>query len=158
MRKAVSGMQGYYERGMGFLFRLAEVCPQDLWAGKGGGFRFWQQLYHAFWCVDYFLLPPDGSPPEKPFGRGVALFTEEPGRIPSREEILTFGNLMKARADEWIAGLDDMALGEVHAGFTSRKGSEITNAAVFTSLAGHIMYHVGCCDSVLRDNGIKGVY
>ena len=60
MRNVVNGMKGYYERGMEFLFRLIDECPDDLWTKKGGGFFYWQQVYHAFYIVDFFLLPPDG--------------------------------------------------------------------------------------------------
>ena len=57
MRTAVTSMETYYERGMGFLFKLIDECPEELWGERKGGFFVWQQLYHAFYCVDYFLLP-----------------------------------------------------------------------------------------------------
>jgi len=158
MRTAVTSMETYYERGMGFLFKLIDECPDALWGERKGGFFVWQQLYHAFYCVDYFLLPPDGEMPEKPYGRAVAMFSEEADTPLSKDELRAFGKDMKAKADTWIASLDDAALGQRHEGMSARKKAEMSNAVVFASLCGHTMYHVGCLDSVLRESGLKGVY
>lgn len=158
MRSAVTAMQGYYERGMEFLFRLVDECPDDLWKKKGGGFFYWQQIYHAFYCIDYFLLPPDGKMPEEPYGGAVAMFNEAPASAPSKETVKQFGTRMKTKADAWIASLDDGALGKRHEGMSVRRKEDVNNAAVFASLCGHTMYHVGCLDSVLRGHGLKGVY
>ncbi len=158
MKNVVNGMKGYFDRGMEFLFRLVDECPDDLWTKKGGGFFYWQQVYHAFYCVDYFLLPPDGEMADEPYGRAVAMFSEVPPVPPSKETVREFGAVMKKKADEWIASLDDGALGLRHEGMTARKKAETCNGAVFASLCGHNMYHVGCLDSVLREHGLKGVY
>ena len=158
MRDVVASMESYYERGMGFLFRLIEECPDELWGKKGGGFFFWQQLYHAFYCVNYFLLPAGSELPEKPYGRAVAMLSETIDTVPSKDEIREYGREMKANADAWIASLEDGALGNRHDGMSERRKTELNNASVLTSLCGHNMYHVGCLDSVLRENGLKGVY
>lgn len=158
MRNAVASIETYYERGMGFLFRLIDECPDELWGKKGGGFFYWQQLYHAFYCVDYFLLPAGSEFPEKPYSSAVAMFRETLDTVPAKDEIREYGAMMKAKADAWIAALDDGALGDRHEGMSERRKTEVTNAGVLTSLCGHNMYHVGCLDSVLRENGLKGVY
>ena len=158
MRDAVASIESYYERGMGFLFRLIDECPDELWGKKGGGFFFWQQLYHAFYCVNYFLLPAGSELPEKPYGRAAAMLSETIDKVPSKDEIREYGRELKANADAWIASLKDGALGDRHDGMSERRKTELNNAAVLTSLCGHNMYHVGCLDSVLRENGLKGVY
>ncbi|NLK19951.1 MAG: DinB family protein [Synergistaceae bacterium] len=158
MRDVVASIESYYERGMGFLFRLIDECPDELWGKKGGGFFFWQQLYHAFYCVNYFLLPAGSELPEKPYGRAAAMLSETIDTVPSKDEIREYGREMKANADAWIAALEDGALGDRHEGMSERRKTELNNASVLTSLCGHNMYHVGCLDSVLRENGLKGVY
>lgn len=158
MRDVVAPIESYYERGMGFLFRLIDECPDELWGKKGGGFFFWQQLYHAFYCVDLFLLPAGSELSEKPYGRAVAMLSETIDTVPSKDEIREYGREMKANADAWIAALEDGALGDRHDGMSERRKMELTNVSVLTSLCGHNMYHVGCLDSVLRENGLKGVY
>ena len=158
MRTAVIGMKTYFDRGMEFLFRLIDECPDDLWKKKGGGFFYWQQVYHAFYCVDYFLLPPESEMADEPFGRAVAMFSEIPASAPSKETVRKFGVSMKKKADEWIAFLNDEFLGLRHDGMSVRRKAEMNNGAVFVSLCGHTMYHVGCLDSVLREHGLKGVY
>ncbi|MGI6783343.1 MAG: DinB family protein [Aminivibrio sp.] len=158
MRDVVASIESYYERGMGFLFRLIDECPDELWGKKGGGFFFWQQLYHAFYCVNYFLLPAGSELPEKPYGRAAAMLSETIDKVPSKDEIREYGREMKANADAWIASLEDGTLGNRHDGMSERRKTELNNASVLTSLCGHNMYHVGCLDSVLRENGLKGVY
>jgi len=158
MGNTVDGIRQYYERGMTFLFRLVDECPDDLWGKKGGGFFFWQQVYHAFFCIDYFLLPPGEEIPGGAYGRAAAMLSEDCSVIPPKEEIRAFGMRMKEKADAWIDSLNDGSLGMRHEGMSARKGAEMSNGAVFASLCGHNMYHVGCLDSVLRENGLKGVY
>ncbi len=65
---------------------------------------------------------------------------------------------MKEKADAWIDSLDDGALSCGMRGCLPGRAREMANRAVFVSLCGHNMYHVGCLDSVLRENGLKGVY
>ena len=86
------------------------------------------------------------------------MFSEVPASAPSKETVREFGAVMKKKADEWIASLNDESLGLRHEGMTARKKAETCNGTVFASLCGHNLYHVGCLDSVLREHGLKGVY
>jgi hypothetical protein len=37
------------------LKKIMEICPKKLWNSKKSGFVFWQQLYHIFYYVRFWL-------------------------------------------------------------------------------------------------------
>ncbi|GHS98361.1 hypothetical protein AGMMS50276_20030 [Synergistales bacterium] len=157
MRAITDSLKGNFDRGWEFLNELIKVCPDSVWTKKGGGFVFWQQLYHCFFCVSLFVLPKDSEPQPGPWGLDVAKFKSEPTTAPSKEELKTYADKKKAEADAWIATLDDAKLTEENAGLSARFGAPMNNAMALAIMSGHSSYHIGSCDAVLRDNGEKGV-
>jgi hypothetical protein len=156
--KAITeALKANFDRGWGFLTQIIDVCPDAVWTKKAGGFVFWQQLYHCFATVDFFLLPKDGTPEPGPWGAEVATFKAEPTAKPTKEELKAYAGKMKAKVDAWIATLDDASLSQTHEGFSARRGATMSNAMVLAILSGHSSYHIGSCDAILRDNGEKGV-
>jgi hypothetical protein len=150
-------LKGNFDRGWQFLTQIIDVCPNSVWSKKAGGFVFWQQLYHCFGAVNFFLLPKDGKSEPGPWGAEVANFKAEPTVTPSKDELKAYAAKMKAQADAWIATLDDASLSQIHEGLSARWGSPMNNAMVLAILSGHSSYHIGSCDAILRDNGEKGV-
>ncbi|MDR1622360.1 MAG: DinB family protein [Synergistaceae bacterium] len=157
MRKVTEALKGSFDMGWNFLTQVIDVCPDAVWTKKAGGYVFWQQLYHCFSAVDYFLLPKDGAGEPGPWGADVSGFKAEPTVTPGKEELKAYAAKMKAKVDTWVASLDDDALSQNHEGLSSRWGAPTSNAATLAILSGHSMYHVGSCDAILRDNGEKGV-
>lgn len=157
MRVVTESLKAAFDRGWGLLDQLIEVCPDSVWNKKAGGFLFWQQLYHCFGCVDYFIAPKDAASDGGPLGVEVIMFKKEPSVAPSKEEVKAFSAKMKSKADTWLDGLDDAALALPHEGFSARRGTTMTNATTLAIMAGHSMYHIGSCDAILRDCGEKSV-
>lgn len=157
MRAITDSLKANFDRGWGLLDQIIEVCPEAVWSKKAGGFLFWQQIYHCFGCVDYFIGPKDGTLDAGPLGMDTVMFKACPEATPSKAEVKAYGDQMRAKADTWIAALDDAALAQTHEGFSARRGAPMTNGMVFSIMSGHSMYHVGGCDVILRDNGEKGV-
>jgi len=153
MKVVTESLKASFDRGWEFLNQIIEVCPDDVWNKKAGGYYFWQQLYHCFACADIFIMPKGGAL-ENP---DIALFKTELQSAMSKEEVKKFGSKMKGKADAWIESLDDAALCEIHEGFSEKRGSPVTNALAFTAMISHSSYHIGSCDAILRDNGQKGV-
>ena len=158
MKVITDSLKTDFDRGWGFLTKLIDVCPEVLWNKKAGGYLFWQHMYHCFGCIDYFIGAKEGTPDAGPLGMDVVMFKAEPAITPTKEDIKAYAAKMKAKADAWVATLDDVALTLPNEGFSARKGMPMTNALVLSIMAGHSFYHVGNCDAVLRDNGEKGVY
>jgi hypothetical protein len=157
MKAVTEALKANFDRGWDFLTQVIDVCPEAVWAKKAGGFVFWQQLYHCFSVVNFFLLPKDGVAEPGPWGAEVAGFKAEPAATPSKEDLKAYAAKMKGKADAWIATLDDASLSQLHEGFSARRGTAISNAMTLAILAGHSSYHIGSCDAILRDNGEKGV-
>ena len=157
MKAVTESLKANFDQGWGLLMQEIEVCPETVWGKKGGGFVFWQQIYHCCWAVDLFTLPKDGTPEPAPWGEDVAGFKAEPKKTPSKAELKAYAAKMKARADAWIAALNDAALTQLNEGLSARWGSPMNNAMALALMSGHSSYHVGSCDAILRDNGGKGV-
>jgi uncharacterized damage-inducible protein DinB len=157
MRAVTEALKANFDRSWDFLTQIIDVCPDAVWNRKAGGFVFWQQLYHCFACVDFFILPKDGTPEAGPWGGDVAMFKADPETTPAKAEVKAYAAKKKASADAWIASLDDAALAKEHEGFSARRGASMSNAMVLAIMSGHSSYHIGSCDAILRDNGGKGV-
>lgn len=150
MRVITESLKVTFDRGWGLLNQVIDVCPNDVWDKKAGGFLFWQQVYHCFGCVDFFISGEEKVSPDD-----AVMFKPVPSM--SKDEVRAFGAKMKAKADAWISALDDDSLGVKNESVSARFGMPMTNVATFSLMIGHSMYHIGSCDAILRDNGQKGV-
>jgi len=152
--KITESFKSTFDRGWGFLMQVIEVCPDDLWVKKSGGYFFWQQLFHHFALMDFFIMPKDGVIENY----NVVMLKTEPQFTMSKEEVKNFAAKMKEKTDKWIDSLDDESLLPVHEGLSARRGYTVTYATALSALIAHIYYHIGACDSILRENGLKGVW
>jgi hypothetical protein len=157
VKAVISTLRANFDHGWDLLIKVIEACPAAVWDKKAGGYVFWQQLYHCFSAVDFFTLPKDGVPEPAPWKADFNGLKDAPEKTPSKEELKAYAAKMKARADAWLASLNDASLTQSHEGFSSRWGAPMNNAMTLAILSGHLSYHVGSCDAILRDNGEKGV-
>ncbi|MDR2529849.1 MAG: hypothetical protein LBD04_12675 [Synergistaceae bacterium] len=158
MKEIVGELRKNYERGFGFLFQQVEDASDKVWVAKAGKFAYWQHLYHAFVCVDFFILPAGKEMDLGPSTREVAMFAELPGKPLSKEVIHEFGKKKKAEADAWLNALKDEDLPKKHEGASLRRNMEVTVGMTLSNMIAHNFYHVGCNDTTLRENGHPGVY
>ena len=147
-----------YERGFGFLFQQIEEAPDGVWKAKAGKWYYWQHLYHAFTCVELFVLPAEGKVDIGPGSIDIAMFRESPKEVLSKDVIREFGKAQKALADAWLYKLADEDLALKHEGSSARRNMEVTNGMVLSNMIAHNFYHVDCNDTVLRENGHLVVY
>ena len=158
MKDLVNGLKSNCERGFNFLFEQIDEASDTVWKAKSGEFLYWQHIYHAFACVDFFVAPPGTAIDPGPGTIKIAMFRDFPDQPFSKETIREYGLKKKAQAYEWIDGLDDADLTQRNEGNSERRKMDVSNGMVMSSLAGHLFYHVGCNDSILRENGHEGVY
>lgn len=151
-------LEGGILHAFGLANEFLKVCPDTIWAKKFGSWPVWQQMFHAFSAIDFFLRPSDASPEVSPFGEGVGDLKEPAQNTPAKAEVQDYIEKAQARVRDYIAGLDDAALGSNHVGLSARFGRDVTHAATLALIASHTMYHLGCCDAALRENGIPGVF
>ncbi|MDR1243348.1 MAG: DinB family protein [Deltaproteobacteria bacterium] len=154
----VNSLMANYTRINGLFEKFIETCPQDIWAGKIGGFPVWQQVYHTYACFDFFLSGKGQSPLLKPlYPQEVVMFANIPDTPAEKDEITGFVKAANLYMEKFSAALDDQALSDLNEGFSARRQLPCTNAGTISSVIGHMFYHFGQCDAALRDHGLKGL-
>lgn len=143
-------------------FALAEeflrVCPDNIRDKKFGGWPLWQQLFHPFASLDFFLRPDGAAEAPSPFAPGVAELKETPAEAPQKALLEDYMGKTRAMVKEYIAALDDAALAKKNEGLSRRMGRDISHAGTIALIASHTMYHLGSCDAALREHGLPGVF
>lgn len=154
----VKSLNGNLQFAFSLVDKFLSSCPDEVWSKKFGGWPVWQQLYHPFASVDFFLRPPE-APAEPPlFEEGVAELKVSPAQAPDKRTLGEFIAKAQARVTLYAATLDDAALPQRNEGPSVRMGREMTHAAVLDLIGAHIMYHLGACDAALREHGLPGVF
>ena len=158
MKDLVNGLKSNCERGFDFLFQQIDEAPDTVWTAKGGNFIFWQHIYHSFVCVDFFAAPLGTEMDPGPGTMDIAMFRVFPEQPLSKEEVREYGLKKKDQAYAWIDSLDDSDLAKKNEANSARRKIDVNNGMVLAGLAGHLFYHIGCNDTILRENGYVGVY
>lgn len=155
----LNALKANFDNTHGMLLKFIEICPEDLWPKTSVGFPVWQQVFHAFACYDFFIRDDKAAPTTLMYGEkegDVVMFKERP-TAPTKTEIIQAGEKAQKLVHNFIASLSDKDLSQKHAGLSARLGNEMTNLGMLGFLAAHNLYHLGCCDSALREEGLSGV-
>ena len=157
----IAGPRASFEHAYGLMIRFIEVCPEEIWAEKFGGWPVWQQIYHAL-GLQFSTLQEGETPEPGLYPPEVGSFEEIPDKAPAKKDVLAYAARMKAKADAYINALRDADLPAVNQGLTNRMqaygGWKFSHAQTLTMLSGHMLYHLGPCDAALRQHGLKGVF
>ena len=151
-------LEGNIMHAFGLVNEFIKVCPENIWEKKFGRWPVWQQLFHPFASIDFFLRSDTAEPEPALFEPGVAELKDISMKAPAKALVKEYVEKAQARVLQYTAGLDDAALAEKHEGLSARFGRDMTHAATLTLLASHTMYHFGSCDAALRDGGLPGVF
>jgi len=138
---------------LSMLEKIIEICPDDLWNSKKSGFIFWQQLIHTFAGIKGWLREEklDAIPFSQINGKNIyPEFEKDPETILAKSDITKCFNEIKETAEKWFNGKDDNWLKSPYKIY-----DKITNFDMTEGQIRHIMYHVGHCEAIFRENGIK---
>ena len=128
-------------------------CPGELWHVKKSGFVFWQQLLHALEGVAYWLrLEGDGYSPAFPRLRVYPELDREAVDQLSKQQLLDYQQKVRAGAENYFARLTEPLLLE-----KSLLDPELSNLDIILLQIRHLQYHVGHCNSILREAGLPAV-
>lgn len=132
---------------------LIEQCPEEIWSIKAGGFVFWQQILHALYGANFWMRQSNVLILEPFAERKVypELEKEPEGKI-SKDEMLNYKDEVKKLCESFFEGKDDEWFS-----MPSVLCDKLTNMDVVFMQIRHIQYHVGHCDSILRERGFKAV-
>jgi hypothetical protein len=138
------------------LYSMFEIiiknCPDEIWNKKGGGFVFWQQLVHTLSGANGWLR--EEKPTTLPmfsicYGKKIyPEFENEPEIVLSKADVHKMFAETKDTAELYLAGKDDNWL-------RLPLFNKYTNFDNITGQLKHIMYHIGHCEAIFRNAGIK---
>jgi hypothetical protein len=159
----IAGQRASFEHAFGMMLQFIEVCPDDVWTKKFGGWPVWQQVYHALGTCQFFALKEGETPEQGLYPPEVHRFQSTPDAAPAKKDIQEYAARMKARADSYFTAMQDADLPGVNQSLTSRLRAfgvqhDFTHSQTMAMLSGHLLYHLGSCDAALRDIGLKGVF
>jgi len=158
MKDLVNGLKSNCERGFNFLFQQIDEASDVVWKAKGGKLIYWQHIYHVFACVDFYATLSGGAMDPGPGTIDIAMFKDFPDQPLSKEKVREYGLKKKAQAYAWLDGLNDSDLAKKNVPNSERRKMDVSNIMAVSSLIGHLFYHIGCNDTILRENGHAGVY
>lgn len=142
-------LKRYFDSSFSMLEDVIEKCPDELWNEKKGGFVFWQQILHTLAGVNFWMRESN-EPFVEPYPERK-LYPElnnEPETQLRKAELHEYKEKVKAIAEQFFEGKDDEWLYQ-----GSLVYSRIKNIQICYMQMRHIQYHVGHCDSILRENG-----
>ena len=130
------------------LDRQIEICPDEIWGLTAGGFLFWQQVFHALTGALFWTRPHDREFVE-PYNHRK-LFPELDG-VPegalSKAESSELSAEVRAQITGLLADRTDAWLNQ-----PSWIYDKVLNFDVLVGQIRHLQYHVGHCNSILREN------
>ena len=154
----VASLEGGIRHAFGLSDDFLKHCPDAVWGKKFGGWPVWQQFFHAFSALDFFLRGATDESEAPLFAPGVSELKHSLPTPPAKAQIKDYVEKAQTRTLRYVAGLDDAALAEKNEGLSARMGRDMTHAATLALIASHTMYHLGACDAALREQGLPGVF
>ncbi len=147
-----------FDRFFDLMKKQVAICPDELWNTKEGGYVFWQQIFHTAACVEIYALPEGNPSQQTMYSREVVMLSSEAPNPMSKEELLAFLDKMQHLAHSFMEEMTQSKLTERNEKLSKILGKNMTNQNALIALIRHTCYHLGCCDTVLRVNGLPGVY
>lgn len=145
-----------YELCLSMLKQVIDQTDDKMWSQKLGGHVFWQQILHTlmgtyFWFRDIKEEFSDFKEPYKEKGY-YPEFEKDPDNTMSREELVSFYETVKNRCEAYFDDKPTTWLYE-----PAKLYPKLTNAEVITGQIRHVMYHVGYCSALLKENRNAGI-
>lgn len=137
--------------------KFLEICPEDIWRQKDGGWPVGQQFYHLLLASGKFLAGMGESGVENPDPKGGQL-SDDRTYCPSKDAARKFFNNISLGINKLLDRLDDEELLQKNQQFSQMLGKEVNNAECLNLMVAHMLYHLGSCDAALRNAGLEGAF
>ncbi|MDR1124581.1 MAG: DinB family protein [Deltaproteobacteria bacterium] len=154
---AVHGLKGIFEMVFNGTEQFIEVCPEHIWEKKFGGWPIWQHVYHALTITGLFALESAETPVSAPMPMEVAMFASTPDAVWKKGDAKIYAANKKTEVGVYLAKLNDANLASKNTGVSQRFDKEMLQSSVSALMIGHLFYHLGVCDSALREEGLQGI-
>ena len=147
-----------FDRFYDMLLTQIEICPDELWAVQEGGYPYWQQILHAVAITELYALPEGTAPRQKRYSMSVAMLSEATEDIMGKAELKALAEDVRQSVYTFLEGMTAEKLMAVNEKTTRLLKKETLYMNTLIALVRHLSYHIGCCDTILRYHGMKGVY
>jgi hypothetical protein len=152
-RILLNSLKNHFFISLSMLEKIIKICPDELWNKKKSNFIFWQQLIHTFAGMKGWLR--DEKTENIPFSEinGKKVYPEfenDPEIMLTKEEIIKCFDETKEIVEKWFYERDDNWLKLPYKIY-----DKVTNFDITMGQIKHIMYHIGHCEAIFRENGIK---
>ncbi|MDR2945800.1 MAG: hypothetical protein LBV79_03535 [Candidatus Adiutrix sp.] len=154
----IAAFKAEFDRFFTMLEKQIDICPEELWAKKVGGWPFWQQQLHSLACTFIYARPEGQAFEGVAYKPAVIMLAEEPDFTPAKDDLRRLAAEAKAAAHDYMDGLTAADLPGRHRLMCDTMKKDMTHQSALMALPRHICYHLGSCDAALRDLGIPGVY
>ncbi|MDR1360007.1 MAG: DinB family protein, partial [Deltaproteobacteria bacterium] len=126
----VESLKSSFLRAWGLMGKFISVCPEDIWAGKSGGWPVWQSVYHSLMSVYFFVPQEGGAGPHALYPSGVASLEEVSGSpAPAKEELQSLHASVETVVLAYLDGLTDADLARSNEGLSARTKLTWTHAS-----------------------------
>ena len=155
MKTITMALKHQYDYSLTMLQDMIDVCPNNLWTERNGLFPFWQQLYHALYWNDYNIQESrDGKKIfcwkiEKNISHELDKNKTDFFEYITKDELNSYIHKFIEKKERFFNSMTDTLLLEP----ILYRQDGLTYFDIIANQIRHIMYHVGHCDCILRDNG-----
>lgn len=147
-----------YQQAMEFSLTLygkfLEICPDEIWTKKFGGWPICQQCYHALWAAGMMMSSINGHQIVEPEPR-FSLDSSNKA-MPAKKDAKGLLEGIKAAFSQLLGELENEALLQADKPLSKRLGRPVTNGEALELIVCHMQYHLGGCDAALRENNLEG--
>ncbi|UQZ87867.1 DinB family protein [Deltaproteobacteria bacterium Smac51] len=152
----IMAQKGAIDTSFTLLNQFIEVCPDEIWREKSGGWPVWQQVYHCISAVSFFTGLNEGIPSlAEESVSGLEKAAEETVDKAKVKEAL---QAAQATVEKYVSSITDADLTKRNEPVYAAIEWDISHAFTLSMLAAHNLYHLGSCDAALRNHGLKGVF
>jgi len=155
MKIVTTAIKRQYDYSIIMLREIIDACPSKLWTEANGSFPFWQQIYHALYWTDYNIQESHGGEKifsrknEKKINHELNKEATDSSEYLTKDEMNHYIQAIIEKKNRFFNNLTDKILLEP----IPHRRDGITYFDIITNQIRHIMYHVGHCDCILRNNG-----
>jgi hypothetical protein len=142
----------HFAPSLAMLERIIAQCPNELWNEVNGGFPFWQQIFHAYESIDYWIRKTEDDYQEPKYDKDVTFDLDKTCTdFLTKEEIITYAKKIREKVEKYFMDLEGQNL------LKSDNNNKFSHYDIMLCQIRHIQYHIGHCNAILRQNNYKAV-
>lgn len=146
-------LQRHFDPSFEMLEKMIRQCPDEIWTQANGGFPFWQQIFHAYESIDYWMGITDENYEEPKFDKDVTFDLDKTcSDFLSKEELETYSKKIGKKVEKFFNELESQDFLMLING-----SDKFTYCDKVLCQIRHVQYHVGHCNSILRHFGYEAV-